>query len=569
VSPGDRAFTRRDVIGGAAAAGAGVLLAPGGAAARESGRARVFGQRLGQLVGVSPVITAARSFVLAGVQWAAPSTARIELRARRRGGPWSPWALASVRGHEPDRPVGSSELFGEPVWFGPADELQLRSVGRVSGVRLHFVARSAVAAQLAGARAGDPDAAAAAAAVAAALPLAAPVLPAGPGQPPIIARRAWAGLGNGPAAGPYYGSIELAFVHHTENPNGYSAGQVPAMILAIYDYHRYSRGYFDIAYNFVIDAFGRTWEARAGGIDEPVIGAHAGGYNQVSTGIAVLGSFMFQLPPPPAMTALRRLLAWKLSLHGVPALGQVQVEVDPYDAFYTPFAPGQLVPLPRIAGHRDGDLTDCPGDDLYTRLPSVRTAADRLAGVPPGLTLSASLTTVPPATPVVLAGTLTSGAPAAPIAQAPVQIQTVSGIGIVTTLATVTTGPDGSWTTTLTPSRSTLVRALHAVAPAVVSPLVLVGVTPVLTLALAATAPLRVTGTITPAKRTVTISVLKLSGAHRSVIMTRVVAVRQGTFAARLALPRRARKGSLLIVARTAADVTSSAGASAPLAVTL
>ena len=29
------------------------------------------------------------------------------------------------------------------------------------------------------------------------------------------------------------------------------------MLLAIFDYHRYVRGFNDIAYNFIIDAFGR------------------------------------------------------------------------------------------------------------------------------------------------------------------------------------------------------------------------------------------------------------------------------------------------------------------------
>ena len=557
---------RRDVLGGAAAAGAGMLLVPAGAAARESGRSRVFGQRLGELAGVSAVITAARSFVLAGVQWSAPSTARIELRARRRGGRWSPWALASVQGHEPDRPVGPADLFGEPLWFGPADELQLRSAsGRVDGVRLHFVAAAAVAAELGAAEArGGPNAIATASP-----PLALPVLPAGAGQPPIIARRAWAGRHNGPSAGPYYGAIELAFVHHTENPNGYSAAEVPAMILAIYDYHRYSRGYFDIAYNFIIDAFGRIWEARAGGIDEPVVGAHAGGYNQVSTGVAVLGSFMFQLPSAAAMTALGRLLAWKLPLHGVPALGKVSVTVNPSDAFYTPFAPGQIVDLPRIAGHRDGDLTDCPGDDLYGRLPQVRSQVNQLAGPPPQLTLSASRTTVPPGTQITLSGRLMAGAPAAPIAQAPLEIQAVSGIGVVTTVATATTADDGSWVATLTPARSAVLRALHAVAPATVSELLLIGVAPVLTLAGASTSPLRVTGTVTPAERRVTLSVYKLSGGHRQLILTRQVPVHGDRFSARLTLPRRARRGSFVIVARSAVDVANAAGASAPLSVTL
>jgi hypothetical protein len=98
----------------------------------------------------------------------------------------------------------------------------------------------------------------------------------------------------------------MAFVHHTENPNGYVPAEVPAMLLAIYVFHRYVRGWDDIGYNFVVDLFGRIYEARAGGIDEPVVGAQAGGYNEVSTGIAVLGSFSsvpISAPAPSARTA--------------------------------------------------------------------------------------------------------------------------------------------------------------------------------------------------------------------------------------------------------------------------
>ena len=71
----------------------------------------------------------------------------------------------------------------------------------------------------------------------------------------------------------------MAFVHHTENPNGYCRGEVPAMLRAIYVFHRYVNGWNDIGYNFVVDLYGRIFEARAGGIDEPVVGAQAGGYN--------------------------------------------------------------------------------------------------------------------------------------------------------------------------------------------------------------------------------------------------------------------------------------------------
>src|ERR1700684_890939 len=123
------------------------------------------------------------------------------------------------------------------------------------------------------------------------LPLVASGLQAGPGQPPIIARRAWALGGSHPKVAPEYGTVQLAFVHHTENPDGYSAAEVPGMLRSIYDFHRYTHGWNDIGYNFVIDRFGRIFEARAGGIDEPGGGAQAGGRHAYSTGIALLGTY--------------------------------------------------------------------------------------------------------------------------------------------------------------------------------------------------------------------------------------------------------------------------------------
>ncbi len=176
--------------------------------------------------------------------------------------------------------------------------------------------------------------------------------------------------------------MKLAFVHHTENPNGYSAGEVPAMLRAIYAFHRYVNGWNDIGYNFVIDLYGRIFEARAGGIDEPVVGAHAWGYNLLSTGVAVLGSFMSAPISAAAHRSLEHLLAWKLSLHGVSGSGRVTVRVNPAGALYSRFPANAPVSLPRIAGHRDADSTDCPGDVLYGELAGVRKAVAQLAPSP-------------------------------------------------------------------------------------------------------------------------------------------------------------------------------------------
>jgi hypothetical protein len=214
-------------------------------------------------------------------------------------------------------------------------------------------------------------------------------LQAGPGQPPIIARSAWARGGAPPAVQPEYGRVQLAFVHHTENADGYPAAAVPAMLRSIYQFHRFGRGWHDIGYNFVIDRFGRIWEARAGGIDEPVIGAQAGGYNAYSTGIAILGSYGSERISATALSALERLLAWKLSLHGAPCEGRVTVRVTAKGAVYSRFPAGARVSLPRVAGHRDADSTDCPGDALYGQLTGTRHGAARLAGSPCRLTLEA------------------------------------------------------------------------------------------------------------------------------------------------------------------------------------
>jgi hypothetical protein len=400
----ERAITRRSLL----AAGAGALavgaLRPAGALAALDAlagrRPRLGERRLGALApGSIRTLLLERSADLVGVQWSGPAQPGLQLRFRAAGGGWGAWVSAAGHGHGPDLPRTGGERVGEPLWTGGTRELQLRTSRALGAVVVHLVDVSAgIGARRLAALAGRS-------ASAAALALASPHLAAGGGQPPIIARRAWAGRAAPPRVAPEYGAVRMAFVHHTENPNGYSAGEVPAMLRAIYAFHRYVNGWNDIGYNFVVDLYGRVFEARAGGIDEPVVGAHAGGYNLASTGVAVLGSFMSAPVSPAARAALERLLAWKVSLHGVPSVGRVTVKVNPGGASYSRFPANALVSLPRIAGHRDGDSTDCPGDVLYGTLPSIRSRVLRLAPRPSRLTLALAPAPVPapgpapPATP--------------------------------------------------------------------------------------------------------------------------------------------------------------------------
>ncbi len=392
------------------------------------------------------------------------------------------------------------------------------------------------------------------------------MLDAGPGQPPIIARSAWAQGHAPPRHVPLYGTVKLAFVHHSESPNGYGPGEVPSILLSIFDYHRYVRDYFDIAYNFAVDAFGRIWEARAGGIDLPIVGAHAGGYNEESTGMVVLGSFMDVVPSPAAIGALEHLLAWKLSLHGVPTLGRVTVEVAPYDAFYTRFAPGAHVSLPRVAGHRDGDETSCPGNAFYARLPSMRPRVAQLAGSPARATIAVPAAPVAAGTTVTVTGRLTDLATGSPLAGAPIELQQIAPPHSEQTIATLTTDANGSWSYTLTPATSTLVRALHQPAPAAVSDVAVIEVAPTVTLTLESPAPLIVSGTVSPAVHPVTVVLFKVEHGRRRLIASKRLPAAGGQFHARLK-PKGA--GRYVVIAQTPATAQYVAASSAPLTLTL
>ena len=88
--------------------------------------------------------------------------------------------------------------------------------------------------------------------------------------------------------------------------------------------------------------------------------------------------------------------------------------------------------LPRIAGHRDGDMTDCPGNELYGRLPAVRTNVNRQAGPLYALSWPRRRRRSPPATPVTLSGSFTRDRAAgrARSAGAPLQLQSVAAVGV-------------------------------------------------------------------------------------------------------------------------------------------
>ena len=89
------------------------------------------------------------------------------------------------------------------------------------------------------------------------------------------------------------------------------------MVRGIQSYHMDANGYCDIAYNFLIDKYGQIFEGRDGGIDKPVIGGHAGGFNTGSVGVALIGDYSTVKPTDAQWQALVHLLRWRLSVGGV------------------------------------------------------------------------------------------------------------------------------------------------------------------------------------------------------------------------------------------------------------
>ncbi|MFF7816435.1 peptidoglycan recognition protein [Streptomyces sp. NPDC007945] len=196
-------------------------------------------------------------------------------------------------------------------------------------------------------------------------------------RPKIITRKGWGADEKIREKGfVYTKTIKAAFVHHSATGNNYTCGQAPSVLRGIYRYHVKSSGWRDFGYNFAVDKCGNIYEGRAGGVAKPVLGAHTLGFNTNSMGVAVLGTFTSTNPPAAVVTAVARLTAWKLGLHGINPKG-TQVLVSGGGNLYKK---GKKVTFHTIAGHRDGFATECPGKRLYGKLGTARASSAKYQG---------------------------------------------------------------------------------------------------------------------------------------------------------------------------------------------
>ena len=376
----------------------------------------------------SRVLQAPRRFDLIGLRWRGEANLRAQVRARRRAGAWSPW----VDLPHPHAPVSGTD----PAWTGPCDLFQLRLRGSARGLRARFVRVGRHRARISARRRAQQ---------------------APGGQPPIIMREEWGGDQVPPRSAPDYGQVHLGFVHHTAGTNDYNPEDSAGIVLGIARYHRNSNGWNDIGYNFLVDKYGQIFEGRAGGIEQPIVGAQAEGWNSSSTGIACLGNYEDVLQSEAGIDALARLLGWKLSLHGVPVQGEVVLTSSGGGTNRHPR--GTAVTFQRVSGHRDGNNTACPGTLLYGQLEDLRARAAQYAGPIASLTLAAAADEIRPGTPLALNGGLRFADGSSP-AGARVQVEFQTAGSAWQPIAAAPAAADGRWSASVELPQSGYVRAV-------------------------------------------------------------------------------------------------------------
>jgi hypothetical protein len=162
---------------------------------------------------------------------------------------------------------------------------------------------------------------------------------------------------------------------------------------------------------------------------------------------------------------MSKLIAWKLRIHGAPVQGEVTVTSNGGESNRYPS--GRQVVLHRVAGHRDGDQTDCPGSALYAQLPDLRNRAaarQREMGGPLPLTDSGGRVTFKAGSAVVtlparveVSGQLVDPN-GAPLGNVPVSLQFEGSKGWIT-VGRLTTAGDGTYAGQMPVNRNGRVRA--------------------------------------------------------------------------------------------------------------
>jgi hypothetical protein len=279
------------------------------------------------------------------------------VRFRDDDGTWSSWS----RVHEDEIPTVEGRTWSALVPAGDADAYQVR--GRNAAVRAVAINTTDGPRPL---RWSEPQA-----------------MASHLTQPALVTRAGWGANeslrcnadGTPKSSWSFYPTRKL-IVHHTVTAN--ADPDPAATVRAIYQYHVQTRKFIDIAYNFLVDANGTIYKGRYSGPNgtcyqdtttgenangRGVTGAHTGGWNSGTMGIAVLGNYEEVPLSEATRTALVEHLAWESERHLLDPLAT---------STFTNPAGGGSKTTPNISGHRDWSATACPGQNLYALMPTIR-----------------------------------------------------------------------------------------------------------------------------------------------------------------------------------------------------
>ena len=326
-------------------------------------------RRLAVLTPQTPVSSAN----VVGISWTGVTEAGTTVQVRvREHGTWSGWRELPITDDRPDPASAEGRAAARtvtaPLGVDNADGVQVR-IDTASGRAPRDAQAVVIDSQSSPADAG-PAASGALSTAAAAVT-----------RPTIITRAQWGADESRRTAGPgLTDTIKVGFVHHTTGNSTYSREGAYEFMRALFDWYttptsQGGPGYSDMAYNFLVDRYGRLFEGRGGGVDKPVIGGHTAGFNLRSFAVAALGdtdrfadasSVTAMLPP------IAQLMAWKLGMYGRDPLGTTTL-VSNFGGGTSLYEPGEVATVKVISGHGEIGSTDCPGGRLRALLPKLRT----------------------------------------------------------------------------------------------------------------------------------------------------------------------------------------------------
>ncbi|ANE05051.1 N-acetylmuramoyl-L-alanine amidase [Corynebacterium crudilactis] len=194
------------------------------------------------------------------------------------------------------------------------------------------------------------------------------------GMPKVISRAGWGADESLRCSRPTIDDgVSAITIHHTAGSNNYTQAQAAGQVRGAYSYHASTLGWCDIGYQSLVDKFGNIYEGRAGGMTNAVQGAHAGGFNQNTWAISMMGDYSTVTPSDATLKSVGELAGWRAKVAGFDPTGRDTHYSE--GTSYSKYSYGTPVNLPNIFAHRDVGTTSCPGPAGYAQMDRIRDIA--------------------------------------------------------------------------------------------------------------------------------------------------------------------------------------------------